>query len=99
MELVTVHLKSKLEKDALSKTVLDATNIDQKDRLRVLQNVPRGQYVRYIVIDRPFIDKTSDRGWRSEELLLNHDKTFRKNLKDILAGDNQSNVVVIDKRT
>ncbi len=93
-----VHGLLKVRLENQIKTVLDATNIDQKDRLRVLQNVPKGQYVRYIVIDRPFNDKLNDKGWRTEELLLKQDKIFRNNLKEILSGDNQPNVVIIDKR-
>lgn len=93
-----VHGLLKVRLENQIKTVLDATNIDQKDRLRVLENVPKGQYVRYIVIDRPFNDKLADKGWRTEELLLKQDKIFRKNLKEILSGDNQPNVVIIDKR-
>lgn len=93
-----VHGLLKVRLENQLKTVLDATNIDQKDRLRVLENVPKGQYVRYIVIDRPFNDKLADKGWRTEELLLKQDKIFRKNLKEIMSGDNQPNVVIIDKR-
>ena len=37
-------------------------------------------------------------GWRPEELILKHDKTFRGQLKDILNGDGLPNVTVIDKR-
>ena len=89
-------LKARLENQIY--TVFDATNIKRKDRLKLLSNVPKGQYVRYIVIDRPFNIKIRDRGWRSEELVLKHDRTFNAQIKDILNGDNLPNVVVIDKR-
>lgn len=89
-------LKARLQNQVY--TVFDATNIKRKDRLKVLQNVPKGQFVRYIVIDRPLDEKLRDKGWRSEELVLKHDKTFRAQIKDILAGDDLPNVVVIDKR-
>ena len=89
-------LKARLQNQIY--TVFDATNIKRKDRLKLLQNVPKGQFVRYIVIDRPLEDKLRDKAWRSEELVLKHDKTFKAQLKDILAGDNLPNVVVIDKR-
>lgn len=79
-------------------TVLDATNLKRKDRLKVLEAVPKGQYVTYVVIDRDLMDKTRDRGWRPEELILKHHKTFGSQIKDILKADEQGNVVVIDKR-
>lgn len=79
-------------------TVLDATNIKRKDRLGVLECVPRGQLATYVVINRQYNDKLRDRGWRPEELILKHDTTFRSNLKDILNADNQGNVIVLDKR-
>ena len=80
-------------------TVFDATNLKQKDRMTLLRHVPRGQYVRYIVIDRPFDTKISDRGWRPEELIRKHHKLFHQELKNILAGDELPNVVVLDKRS
>jgi predicted kinase len=79
-------------------TILDATNIKRKDRLNVLRLVPKGQLVNYVVIDRDLGDKIKARGWRPEELVLKHHRTFQANLKDILAGDNQPNVIVHDKR-
>ena len=89
-------IKTRLENHIF--TVFDATNLKKKDRASVLACVPKGQYVRYIVIDRPYIDKSRDKGWRPEELILKHDKTFRGQLKDILNGDGLPNVTVIDKR-
>lgn len=50
------------------------------------------------MIDRPLDDKLRDRGWRSEDLVLKHHKTFQSQLADILNGDALPNVVVIDKR-
>lgn len=79
-------------------TVFDATNLKAKDRLSVLRNVPKGQYVRYIVVDRPYDVKMADRGWRPEELVHKHHKLFHQDLKNILAGDNLPNVVVVDTR-
>lgn len=83
-------------------TVLDATNIKRKDRLKVLDYVPKNQRVQYVVINRHIDDKLATRGptrgHRPESLIIKHDQTFRSNLKDILNGDNQDNVVVADKR-
>lgn len=79
-------------------TVFDATNLKQKDRMSLLRNVPKGQYVRYIVIDRPYEVKMADRDWRPEELVHKHHKLFHQELKNILAGDNLPNVVVVDER-
>lgn len=94
-----IHGLLRVRLDNHIKTVLDATNISLKDRLKVLRNLPNGQYARYIVIDRPYNQKLKDKGWRDEDMIAKQDKKFRKNLDSILSGDNLGNVVVIDKRT
>ena len=78
-------------------TIVDATNLKRKDRLYIV-NLSNGGPVEYIVIDRPLEDKLRDRGWRPEWLIKKHDERFRSNLKDILRGDNLSNVAVKDFR-
>ena len=80
-------------------TVLDATNLDPEDRLKVLSIVPRGVFTRYVVIDRDLRDKLAERGWRSEDLVLKQHKLFRRHEKSILAGDEHPYVTVQDKRT
>lgn len=76
--------------------VLDATHIRRKDRCLAASLAPKGTRVRYVVVDRPMLEKRRDGGWRLEVpgLLDRHDQTFRSQLKDILAGDNLSNVDV-----
>jgi predicted kinase len=79
-------------------TVFDATNIRRKDRLKTVALVPSDQLVTYLIIDRRLDEKLKDKGTRSEELVLRHHRTFVSQLPDILAGDNQPNVIVLDKR-
>lgn len=79
-------------------TVLDATNIKRKDRLKVLEYVPKGQLVQYVMIDRDLNTKLKDRDWRPEHLVLRHHQTFQSNIKDILKADDQGNVIVVDMR-
>lgn len=79
-------------------TVMDATNVKRKDRMALLRSVPPGQYVRYIVLDRPLDVKLKQRDWRPEELVLKYHKAFSSQIKDILKGDELGNVVVLDKR-
>lgn len=79
-------------------TVLDATNLEAEDRARVLALLPRGVFARYIVIDRDYDLKLRERGWRSEDMVLKQDRTFRSELKQILAGDSHPWVTVQDKR-
>ena len=90
-------MKARLENGIY--TVFDATNLKKKDRLKLLSYVPKGQYVRYVVLDRPLDNKIRDRGWRPEELILKHHRTFQSQLKDILNGDGLPNIVVEDRRT
>jgi hypothetical protein len=81
-------------------TIVDATNIRNKDRKELINLVP-GVKVRYIVLNRSMFDKYRDGGWRNEvgvDFMLKHEQTFQSNLKDILNGDGYDNVEVIDLR-
>lgn len=82
-------------------TVVDATNIRNKDRTTLVK-MANGGHVRYIVIDRLLMLKRQDGGWRNElngfDLIGKHDATFKSNIKDILIGDGYANVTVHDLR-
>lgn len=81
-------------------TVIDATNLRRKNRLAAAALNGSGP-VRYIVIDRKMEEKRRDAGWRTElpiDLLAKHAQTFGSQAKDIVAGDHQTNVTVIDLR-
>jgi predicted kinase len=80
--------------------VVDATNLRRKDRMAAAA-LAKGGKVRYVVIDRPMEEKARDAGWRAAlpfDLLKKHQDTFGSQIKDILAGDKQANVEVIDLR-
>lgn len=80
--------------------VVDATNLKRKDRLECVK-LAGASPVRYIVLDRPMEEKLRDAGWRAAlpfDLLAKHQETFNSQLKDILSGDKQPNVTVIDVR-
>jgi predicted kinase len=79
-------------------TALDATNLKQEDRAKVLELLPRGVFARYIVIDRDLDVKLRERGWRSEDLILKHHRLFRSEEKNIMAGDRHPYVTVQDRR-
>ena len=78
--------------------VLDATNLKAEDRARVLALLPRGVFARYVVLDRDLDEKIRDRGWRAEELVLKQHRLFRREERNILAGDEHPYVTVQDKR-
>ena len=79
-------------------TVLDSTGLRRKDRLSVLELMPKGYLARYVVIDRDYDEKIRDRGWRPEGLIDKHHKSFKSAIKDVLKADSQPNVVVDDRR-
>lgn len=79
-------------------TVLDSTGLRRKDRLSVLELMPKGYLARYVVIDRDYDEKIRDRGWRPEGLIDKHHKSFKSAIKDVLKADNQPNVIVDDRR-
>lgn len=86
-------------------TVADATNIRARDRRAVRNVCPKNATITYIIIDRPMVDKVQDAGWRRGVMLKGgvwlldaHQQTFNSNLKDILNGDGDSRVVIVDRR-
>jgi predicted kinase len=97
-----VHAIAKARIDHGLPAIIDATNIKRADRLACVA-LAEGSPVRYIVIDRPMVQKRQDGGWRNElpdgfDLIAKHAQTFNSQIKDILKGDNQPNVTVVDLR-
>lgn len=93
-ELVSMRLKHGLD------TIVDATNLRRKDRLGLV-DLAKGGPVKYLVINRSMEEKYRDSGWRKEvpfDFIAKHEQTFNSQLKDIVAGDNQPNVKVVDLR-
>jgi predicted kinase len=81
-------------------TVIDATHLRRKDRMESAR-LANGGPVRYVVIDRPIEAKRRDAGWRAElsfDLIAKHEQTLRSQIKDIMRGDGQHNVEVVDLR-
>lgn len=79
-------------------TILDATNIKAADRKKVLELVPPGVFIHYYIFDREYNEKLKTRGWRPEKLVEKHHRTFKSNIKNILAGDRHPYVIVKDCR-
>jgi predicted kinase len=86
-------------------TVVDATNIRNRDRKALLNLIPHDGVVEYIVIDRPLEEKMATAGWRNEVVVRHgqtlvqwHHDIFRHNLKSILSGDGDERVTVRDLR-
>jgi predicted kinase len=86
-------------------TVVDATNLRNKDRRVIRDAVPRTCHIFYHVIDRPLKEKHKDAGWRAEvsikgKLLIDyHHHIFRSNIKAIMSGDDDQRVSIIDHRS
>jgi len=81
---------------------VDATNIRNKDRKALVALAPSNAYIQYIVIDRTLEEKYKTGGWRNEldfDLIAKHDQTFKANIRDILAGDGNPKVMVLDLRS
>lgn len=102
-------VKTRLECGLL--TVVDATNLRNKDRkelVKIAEEVDPTIKIKYIVIDRPLTEKFITGGWRGKvkfkhgddviNLVEKHHMTMQSNLKDILNGDGFENVKVVDER-
>lgn len=95
-----LHAQARIRLEHGLPVVVDATNLRRKDRLEAA-SLANGNRVRYIVIDRPTDEKRRDAGWRATlpiDLIAKHEQTFKSQVKDILSGDGQPNVEVIDLR-
>lgn len=81
-------------------TIVDATNLRNRDRRAIRDLVPDDCRIFYYVINRPMEEKRKTAGWRKDvfvkgkPLLEYHEQIFQSNLKDILAGDNDPRVTV-----
>ncbi len=93
-----VHSLVKARLDVGLETILDSTSLRGRDRKSVLVLVPPGVIVKYVVLCRNYDEVLKTKGWRSEEIINKHWKTFKGNIKEILAGDSSPYVVVEDKR-
>lgn len=78
-------------------TVIDATHLKHKDRLASVDLAPVGTRVRYVVMDRPLEEKILD-AQTPKSVIRKHDRVFRSQIKDILAGDGLPQVDVLDLR-
>lgn len=86
-------------------TVANATHVRRADRLRTRECADGIADVTYAVIDRPMEHKVRDGGWRNDvvmkegiTLIEKHDQVMRSNLRDILSGDGEPAVSVVDMR-
>ena len=79
-------------------TVLDSTGLRRKDRLSVLELVPHGYLVRYVVVDRDYDEKIKDRDWRPVALIDKHHQAMKSALKDVMKADGFGHIVVEDTR-
>jgi predicted kinase len=76
-------------------TVIDATNVRRKDRLAFVDLATPAQRVRYHIIDRTLAEILATRAARRPEVVERHFNAMRSQMKDILAGDNRTNVDVL----
>jgi AAA domain len=105
--IVTARLSAGLS------VVIDATHLRRKIRLEHAKLALPHTQVEYHVIDRPLAQKVQDGGWRNEVLFDNpsgtgkpdqftlierHAQMFGSQIKDILRGDGDKNVIVKDLR-
>ena len=87
-------------------TVVDATNLRNRDRRAIIGLVPANCKIEYHVINRSMEDKQRDAGWRKNikvkgetPLIEYHENIFKNNLKAILSGDGDKRVRVKDLRS
>jgi len=83
---------------------VDATNINTRDRFSVRNCAPDNARIVYHVVDRPLADKHRTAGWRADvringlSLIDYHHEKFQKELQNILLGDDDQRVTVLDMR-
>lgn len=78
-------------------TVVDATNIRDRDRKVILELAPKQCKIYYYVINRSVEEKLKTGGWRLSvpDLIERHENVFQSNLRNILSGDGDERVSVL----
>lgn len=85
--------------DAGLPTVIDATNLRQKDRMKFVDIVPKGGLIEYHLINRDYDEKIASMGDRNRDIVDRHHAYFRDvTMKDMKNADGLPNVIIIDKR-
>lgn len=85
-------------------TIVDATNLRNADRRAIRDCANEMTKIEYHVINRPVEEKLKTGGWRlavvnkGVGLIERHEQIFQSNLKDILNGDGDPRVTVLDVR-
>lgn len=97
-KLVKARIESGLD------VVVDATNLRHADRRALRELVPDDTHIEYHIINRSIEEKLKTGGWRLKienngvGLIERHDQIFNSNLKDIMNGDGDPRVKVLDFR-
>jgi len=80
--------------------IVDSMHIDAEHRLRQLSIAPPDMKIRYVIIDRPLVEKQRDAGWRAGRgLVENYDRLFAAQVAAALDGDGRPNIQVVDLRS
>jgi len=87
------------------RVVADATHLRDKDRYNTVKLAEEfGVPVFYVIVNRPIAEKIKTGGWRNhttvrgQTLIEYHEDIFNSNENQILSGDNNKNITVIDTR-
>lgn len=64
----------------------------------MLDLVPQGYLVRYVVVDRDYDEKITDRDWRPVALIDKHHQAMKSAVKDVMKADGFGHIVVEDTR-
>ncbi|MHB1954727.1 MAG: phosphatase domain-containing protein [Sulfobacillus sp.] len=96
----TLHKLVKTRLDCGLDTIVDATNLRNKDRLAIVNLASDQVSIEYLVCNRTMPQKLRDAGWRANhpDLIERHEQIFKSNLTAILSGDGLSRIHVVDLR-
>jgi hypothetical protein len=80
--------------------IVDSIHIDAEHRLRQLSIAPPDLKIRYVIIDRPLVEKQRDAGWRAGRgPIEKYDRLFAAQVGGALDGDGRPNIQVLDLRS
>jgi predicted kinase len=80
--------------------IVDAMHMEAEHRLRQISTAPPDIGIKYVVIDRPLVDKQRDAGWRSGRgIVEKYDQLFPTQVAAALEGDGRAEIQVVDLRS